>query len=200
METIWVTRDFRTVNLTFRSCMLSWWTSYTHIRHVRSRIHDMMCFVNIVHTSDMHGPVYTTWCFCEHRPHIRHARSRIHDMMCFVNIVQTSGSIVWTSYTNQACTVLYTRHDVVHNHTRLGGRVKGICTRSKSFLIYTQTRNDLKVLLTIYPMWVHKSILSFVTAKSRIFLVATMLGSINFNGKKQSVPVWRHYQKKCAIS
>jgi hypothetical protein len=46
----------------------------THIRHVKLPwIHDMMFFVNIVHTSGMH------------------ARSRIHDMMFFVNIVHTSG-------------------------------------------------------------------------------------------------------------
>jgi hypothetical protein len=53
--------------------------------------HDMMCFVNIVHTSDMHGPEYTRHdVFCEHRTHIRHAR------------------ILWTSYLHQTYTVKYT--------------------------------------------------------------------------------------------
>ena len=35
-------------------------------------------------------------------------------------------------------------------------------------------RNYLNALLTIYPMWVHKSILALVAAKSRNFLVAAM--------------------------
>ncbi len=29
-----------------------------------------MHVVHIVHTSGMYSPVYTTWCFCEHRTHI----------------------------------------------------------------------------------------------------------------------------------
>jgi hypothetical protein len=68
------------------------WTSYTH--------RECMHLVNIIHTSGMHAS-------CEHRTNIRHAW------------------ILWTwirtSYTHQAWTVPYTRHDVFVNIAQTSG-------------------------------------------------------------------------------
>jgi hypothetical protein len=80
-----------------------------------------------LHTSEMHGPVYTTWC------------------------------VLWTSYTHQTCTVPYTRHDVfceqrthIKNSARMciSRKLLHLDNKKKPFFVFTASLSTFFILIS----------------------------------------------------